>query len=207
MAGTAVGVRRDYVKWAFFGLMALCTLVVIWADERFLVDAADPEWKHIAAFKAWLAVHGPFGALALFTGPFQFSDALRRTRPNVHRWIGCIYIGAIAVAASVALYIGPRFEPRAIQIEQYFQAGGWLLTTVIALFFILRRNIAVHKLWMMRSYGFCLVFLLSRVPDAVPGFHWNDQALSDTLWGLVVAALIGPDLILAAREQWRRRGR
>jgi hypothetical protein len=77
----------------------------------------------------------------------------------------------------------------------------------MALFFILRRNSPAHKLWMMRSYGFCLVFLLSRVPDAWPGFHWNDQALSDTLWGLVVAALVVPDLILIVREQWRKRAR
>ncbi|MDP9103665.1 MAG: DUF2306 domain-containing protein [Pseudomonadota bacterium] len=207
MAGASVGLRRDYAKWAFFALMALCTLLVIWVDERFLVVPADPEWKHIAGFKLWLAVHGPFGAVALLAGPFQFSDTLRRTRPRVHRWIGYTYIGAIAVAASVALYIGPRFEQRSIQIEQYFQAGGWLLTTLMALFFILRRNIPAHKLWMMRSYGFCLVFLLSRVPDAWPGFHWNDQALSDTLWGLVVAALVVPDLILIVRDQWRKRAR
>lgn len=204
MAGSAtLRSRRDYVKWTFFGLMALCTLAVIWVDERFLVFASDPEWKHIAGFKWWLAIHGPFGAVALFAGPFQFSDSLRRTRPRLHRWLGYTYIGAIAVAASVALYIGPRFEPRTIQIEQYFQAAGWIATTLIALFFILRRNIATHRLWMMRSYGFCLVFVLSRVPDAF--MHMSDQVLSDVLWSLVVAALVGPDLILAVRDQWRRR--
>ena len=207
MAGFGAGsgaLGRDYAKWGFFALMAACTLAAIWADERFLIDPADGEWRHIQPFKWWLLAHGPFGALALVLGPTQFSDTLRRRRPALHRWIGRIYIGAIAVAASVALYIGPRFEPASIKVEQYFQAGGWLLTTVMALVFILRRNIAAHKLWMMRSYGFCLVFVLSRVPDAVPGFHWNDQLLANVLWGLVVAALIVPDLILAARDAWRR---
>ena len=197
-------VPRDLAKWAFFALMAACTLAVISVDERFLINPADAEWRHIQPFKWWLAVHGPFGAVALILGPLQFSDTLRRSRPRLHRWIGRIYIGAIAVAASVALYIGPRFEPRTIQIQQYFQAGGWLLTTAAALFFILKRNIPAHKLWMMRSYGFCLVFILSRVPDAIPGFHWDDQTLANVLWTLVVAALIVPDVILAVRDQARR---
>lgn len=197
-------VPRDLVKWAFFALMAACTLAVIGVDERFLINPADAEWRHIQPFKWWLAVHGPFGAVALILGPLQFSDTLRRSRPRLHRWTGRIYIGAIAVAAPVALYIGPRFEPTTIKIQQYFQAGGWLLTTAIALVFILKRNIAAHKLWMMRSYGFCLVFILSRVPDVIPGFHWNDQMLADALWSLVVAALIVPDLILAVRDQARR---
>jgi uncharacterized membrane protein len=197
-------IRRDYVKWGFFALIAVLTLAVIRVDERFLVNPADPEWPHIQPFKWWLLVHGPLGAVALVLGPTQFSDTLRRRRPQLHRWIGRVYIGAIAVAATVAMYIGPRFEPKTIQIQQYFQAGGWLATTAIALMFILRRNIAAHKLWMMRSYGFCLVFVMSRVPDAIPGFHWNDQLLADVLWALVVAALIAPDLILTVRDLGRR---
>ena len=190
---------------AFFALMGLCTLLVIFVDERFLVMPKDREWPHIQPFKWWLLAHGPFGATALILGPLQFSDTLRRTRPQLHRWTGRVYIGAVAVAASIALYIGPRFEPRPIQIEQYYQAGLWLFTTLMALVCILRRNVAAHKLWMMRSYGFCLVFVLSRVPDAFGDLP--PQVLSDTVWGLVVAALIVPDLMLLARDGWRRRAR
>ena len=205
MASTASAGQRDYWKWAFFALMAACTLLVIYVDERFLVMPDEPEWQHIAAFKWPLLVHGIFGATALLLGPFQFSDRVRRTRLSLHRWTGRVYIGAVTIAAVFAGYIGPRFEPRSIQIEQYFQAGLWLLTTAAALTFILRRNIQAHKIWMMRSYGFCLVFVLSRVPDAVPGFHWTDQMLADVLWGLIILALVGPDLILAARTLARRR--
>ena len=57
----------------------------------------------------------------------------------------------------------------------------------------------MHKLWMMRSYGYCCIFVLSRVPD---GFHIqiSDQVLADMFWSLVMAALIVPDLILTTRE-------
>jgi hypothetical protein len=41
----------------------------------------------------------------------------------------------------------------------------------------------------MRSYGFTLIFVLSRVPDAFIA-HYSDQFLGDMLWSLVVVALI-----------------
>ena len=203
MASAARG--HDYAKWAFFALAGLLTLWVIWFDERFLVIRNDPEWAHIQPFKWWLLAHAPFGAVAFLIGPLQFSDTLRRARPELHRWLGRIYVGSIVVAASVALYIGPRFERPQIQIQQYFQAGGWLFTTLMALLCILRRNIPAHRSWMMKSYGFCLIFVLSRVPDGFPNFHWTGQLMSDSLWGLVFAALIGPDIILTVRELARRR--
>ncbi len=195
----------DYTKWAFFAAMALCIALVLWVDERFLVLPANPEWKHIHDFKWLLLVHGPLGAVALLSGPFQFSDTLRRERPKLHRWLGRVYVGAIAISAPMAAWIGYHFEPASIRIEQLFQAGGWFATTLIALVCVLNRNLMLHKTWMMKSYGFCLVFILSRVPDAFPAFRWTDQTLADVLWGLVVAALFGPDLILTTRDLWRKR--
>ncbi len=198
--------ERDYAKYAFFAVMAACLLLVIDVDERFLIMAQDPEWTHIAPFKWLLLVHGLGGVTALAIGPFQFSYRLRRARPVLHRWLGRIYVGAIViVAAPMGMWIGVHFEPRSIYIEQYFQAGFWWLSTLLAFLYIRARQIPQHKLWMMRSYAFCLIFVLSRVPDA--WVHLNDQQLSDELWSLVIVALITPDFILAWRERSRRRAR
>ena len=101
------------------------------------------------------------------------------------------------------MYIGANFEPKTIQIEQSFQAGFWWLTTAVAFVCILNRQIERHKLWIMRSYGFCLIFVLSRMPT----LHRLERpaASADVLWSLVVAALVAPDLALTARELVRRR--
>lgn len=200
----AVAIERNYAKYVFFAVMAACVLLVIDIDERFLLIASDHEWTHIAAFKWLLLPHGIAGATALAIGPFQFSDRLRAGRPQLHRWLGRIYVGAIVlVAAPLGMWIGAHFEPNSIYVEQYFQAGIWWLSTLLAFLYIRNRQMAQHKLWMMRSYGFCLVFVLSRVPDA--WMKTNDQQLSDLLWTLVVVALVAPDLILAARDWARRR--
>jgi hypothetical protein len=206
MSDIASAYRRDYSKWALFAALSACLLLVIYADERFLVVAGDPEWAHIARFKWLLLPHGIFGAMALLTGPLQFSDRIRSTYPVVHRWTGRMYVGAVClVAAPLGMYIGVHFEPRTIYVEQYFQAGLWWLTTAIAFYCILNRQIAQHKIWMMRSYGFCLVFVLSRVPDAFT--HMTDQQLGDVLWSLVIVALVAPDVILLWQERMRASAR
>jgi hypothetical protein len=97
---TTIWQKPNQTKLAFFGLLVIAVLWVIWNDERFLVLPDHPNWQHIAPFK-------------------------------------------------------------------------WLL-------------------------------LSSRVPDGVPGFAWNDQLLSDVLWGLVVAAIVVPEFIIAciAPARW-----
>jgi len=55
----------------------------------------------------------------------------------------------------------------------------------------------LHKAWMMRSYGFTLIFVLARVPDAFMNTE-DPQFLSDMLWSLVILALIAPEIILTA---------
>lgn len=195
----------ERVKWSFFALMGLCVLLVLWVDERFWLNPADPHWKHIAPVKGLLMVHGLAGVTALVTGATQFSTRIRRSMPATHRLIGKIYIGAVCIAAPVAVWIGTGpLEPATIHVEQIFQGGLWLLSALIAWACILSGQIALHKPWMMRSYGFTLIFILARVPDAFMNTE-EPQFLSDLLWSLVIVALIAPELILTTQTLWRIR--
>ncbi len=189
----------DRVKWYFFGIMGLCVLLVAWIDERFWFDPADPHWKRVAPVMALLALHGLFGLTALAAGAIQMSSRIRRERPEFHRALGKVYIGAVCIAAPIAIYLGTStLEPRSIRIEQIFQGGLWLLSALVAWACIRSGQMALHKVWMMRSYGFTLIFILSRVPDAFVT-SYSDQVLSDLLWGLVVVALIAPEVIMTAQ--------
>jgi uncharacterized membrane protein len=167
----ATSIRRpaaafDRVKYLFFALVALSIPLVLRADERFLIDPADPHWKHIAPFKWPLLVHGLAGLTALATGTLQMSSRLRRLRPALHRAIGKVFLGAVTVAAPAALAITlGGFEPRSIIVEQWFQAGGWLVSPWIAYACIRSGQMPLHKAWMMRSYAFTLIFIFARVPD------------------------------------------
>jgi uncharacterized membrane protein len=202
---TRADVAGDRVKWSFFGLMGLCVLLVLWTDERFWLNPADPHWKHIDPVKGLLMIHGLGGVTALTTGAFQFSSRLRRLRPALHRAIGKVYIGAVTLSAPLAVYIGiGPLEPATIHVEQYFQGGLWWFSAIMAWACIRNGQIALHKPWMMRSYGFTLIFILARVPDALMNTE-DPQFLSDMLWSLVILALIAPELILTTQTLWRIR--
>jgi uncharacterized membrane protein len=193
----------DRVKWSFFALMGLCVLLILWVDERFWFNAADPHWQHIAPIKYLLMIHGLCGGTALAVGASQMSSHIRRLRPAFHRALGKIYIGAVCISAPVAIYLGTStLEPRSIRFEQIFQGGFWLLSALIAWACIRSGQMALHKAWMMRSYAFTLIFVTSRVPDAFVK-SYSDQILSDMLWGLVAIGLIAPEIILTTQTLWR----
>ena len=198
-------VLADRVKWSFFAVMGLCVLLVLWTDERFWLNPADPHWKRIEPVRYLLMLHGLAGLTALGAGAIQMSSRIRRLRPAFHRMLGKVYIGAVTVSAPVAVYLGTStLEPRSIRVEQVFQGGFWLLSAWVAFACIRSGQMALHKAWMMRSYAFTLIFISSRVPDAFIG-SYSDQGLSDLLWGLVAIGLIAPEVILTTQSLWRIR--
>ena len=196
----------DLLKYSFFAILGLCILLVLWVDERFWFHAAsDPHLQRIAPYKHLLILHGLGGATALTCGTLQMSSRIRRLRPALHRALGKVYLCAVCFSAPIALYVGTGpLEPVTIHVEQVFQAGFWALSALIAWACIRSGQMALHKAWMMRSYGFTLIFVLSRVPDAFIA-HYSDQFLSDMLWSLVVVALIAPETILTAQTLLRIR--
>ena len=188
----------DRIKWSFFAIMGLAVLLVAWTDERFWIDPASPHWKHIAPVKWLLPIHGLAGLTALAAGALQMSSRIRNTRIALHRAIGKVYISAVCISAPIAVYIGTGpLEPVTIHVEQYFQGGLWLACALVAWACIRSGQMALHKAWMMRSYGFTLIFVLARVPDAFMNTE-EPQFLSDMLWSLVIVALIAPEIILTA---------
>jgi uncharacterized membrane protein len=202
---TTPATASDRLKWAFFAFVALSLLLVGWVDERFWLNPADPHWKHIAPVKTLLPIHGLAGLTALVAGGLQMSGRIRRQHVALHRTLGKVYIAAVCVSAPIALYIGTGgLEPGTMHVEQVFQAGLWLLCALVAWACIRSGQMALHKAWMIRSYAFTLVFVLSRVPDAWIA-SYTDQGIADFLWSLIVAALIAPDVITTAQTLFRIR--
>jgi hypothetical protein len=196
--------RPDRLKLAFWLGFAVLSLITASLYDRFLVNIHDPEW---AKFQKWdfLFSHAMTSFAALALGPWQFSDRLRAGKPKVHRLIGWLYIPCSIYAGITAGVIAwAHHAPAMTGALQAFEGGLWALVTFIALVFALRREFVLHKLWMMRSYGFTLVFVLGRLPGLIP--HWDWRGVPGELVHLsaIVIALLGPDLILATRAGLRR---
>jgi hypothetical protein len=67
-------------------------------NERFVIHSNDPIWNHYQSFKWWLLPHAVAGACALFLGPMQFSDRLRRRYTKLHRVVGRVYVAGVLIA-------------------------------------------------------------------------------------------------------------
>lgn len=187
-------------KHFLFAAMAAMLLFVLWNNERFLLNPADPHWQHLAP-AGWLLVpHGLFGTVALIAGALQFSTRLRRNRPR-HRLIGRTYVLATVVASLFAMWMATRLSPWFLVVFTWTQGGSWMLCTGMAVAMARRRQFEWHRAWMMRSYAIALIFIEGRVLMAIP---WLDARGLDSVvavnWTLLVVSLLCVELWL----QWER---
>ena len=190
--------RPKYLLFAFIGLMYA---YVLWNNESFLINSKDPEWQHIGPFKWILLPHGLAAACALFLGPLQFSDRLRRRFAKAHRVMGRFYVAGVLVGAPMGIYV-QHFEerlggPRSFTIATVADAAVWILATAVAMVFILQGKVQQHRQWMTRSFACAIVFLEVRLIAGLT--HW-DQYIETIVWFCVVAAFPLADLTLQIQE-------
>jgi len=197
--------RTKYLLFAAIGLMLA---YVIPHDESFLVHPKDLIWQHYEPFKWWLLPHGIAGACALLLGPMQFSDRLRARFGQFHRVVGRIYVAGVFVAAPLGFYIQYFQEragdPRSFSIAAAADAALWMITTGIAMVFILKGKVQEHRQWMTRSFAVALVFLEGRVIGGMTG--WEDLGVhaSETIvWACLAFSILSADLVLQCQKLGR----
>lgn len=192
-------------KYLLFALIGLIYAYVLWTNESFLFNSRDPEWAHIAPFRWVLLPHGMAAAFALFLGPLQFSDRLRRRFATVHRVMGYLYITGVYLGAPMGIYI-QHFEerlgePRSFTIATVMDAAVWIFATTMALIFIRRGKIQQHRQWMTRSFACALIFLEVRLILTL--FNLPFAVAETVVWSCVAAAFPLADLVLQLQESYR----
>lgn len=197
-------------KTLLFAAIAVMYAYVLYNVEGFLFDKADPEWKHIAPFQWWLLPHGMAAAFALFLGPFQFSERLRRKYVMVHKTFGYLYIVGCYVGAPLGIYIQWTEEKmgtfsHSFTIATALDAGIWMFATTMALGMILSGRMQQHRAWMIRSFACALIFLEVRV--ILVFFRLPESAAEYVVWGCVAAAFPLADLVLQIDELRRQKSR
>ncbi len=159
-----------YGQIGFWGAAVLSVLVAV-ASFRFLVWGVPATMEIIAhnleSNRLALYGHIGFAPIALAVMPFQFVAGLRARKPHVHRWLGRIYVGAIAISGASGLVLA--FTTSAGVFAGFgfgILAVTWLSFTGIALWHVLQGNIAQHRIWMIRSAAltFAAVTLRLQLP-------------------------------------------
>ena len=207
MSTVSLPVRRTSLlrpKYLLFGFIGLMLAYVLVHNERFLIDANHPQWTHIHSFRWYLLPHGIMAACALLLGPLQFSDRLRQRFAKFHRVIGRFYVVGVFIGAPLSFYIQYYEErmggARSFSFAAFTDAAIWMLTTAIALYFILKGKVQLHRQWMTRSFAVAIVFLEVRVVLGITGWERLGPSVVETVvWMCVAFSLLFADFVL----QWQ----
>ncbi len=205
MATTAVArasARRlfqaKYVMFAVYGLL----MIVVWVTRDHLLLVPDsPLRQRYAPVAPLVFMHGFPAAIALFLGILQFSSRLRQRHLKVHRWMGRIYVGCVAIAAPAGVVVAAKLPVPTLLLESAIQSVGWLATTATALYCVCTGRIQQHREWMMRSYPFAMVFVVVRAALAIPAVaRMGVVGLSATVWGSLAIACFLPSFLI----EWQK---
>lgn len=116
----------------------------------------------------WLLAHVTLGITATLIGPLQFIPALRIRKPQLHRNLGKVYLVCILVSTLVSFYlVSTAMLGMVYAIGLTMLGVVWLGSSGMAYIAIRKRNIAMHREWMVKSYVLTLAFVVNRVVEDV----------------------------------------
>ena len=201
MATPAVtGQRGRSIQVKYVMLIAFLVMVIIvWITrDRFLLQPNSFLRQRYSPIAPLMFLHGIPGALALFLGIFQFSNRLRARFLQVHRVMGRVYVGCVAIAAPAAVLVSTKLPIPTLTMASVIQATGWILTTATALYCVRTGRITQHREWMMRSYPFAAVFVFVRVIIAIPAVaSAGELGLAEVVWSVIATACFLPSFVIA----------
>jgi len=121
-----------------------------------------------------LSLHALGGAIALLAGPLQFVPRFRESNWNRHRLLGWIYCAAVLLGWCASLWIAPHAQTGWVAAAGFLTlSAAWIVTTGLAVRFILRGDAITHRRWMIRSYALTAAAITLRIylPLSI-AFHW-----------------------------------
>ncbi len=166
---TAIEARRSETSLVLRCVFALGVLLSAWiavVSYRYLVPGVAPS-DFIAANgfgMPWLPVHAGAAATALLIGPLQFWSRLRARRPTLHRWLGRLYVSACLVGAATGFMLAVGASTGPISTAGFGAlALVWASVTARAWRLAVRRDLVVHREWMIRSFALTFAAVTLRV--------------------------------------------
>lgn len=144
-------------------MVAICLQYFPWqTDQHFLLLKQDvvntQPWQ--VAFK----IHVISSSFVLIAGFTQFFRVFRTRYPRIHRWSGWLYLITI-LGLSLPSGLILAFSAAgglSTQISFVLLSSLWAITTLSALYFLLKKRWLLHRDWMIRSFALSLSALSLR---------------------------------------------
>lgn len=202
--------RRRNRIWLilFFVLFTPVALYYLWTRGLVYLNVSREVYTDYFWYRApWLFVHVVCGLLATFIGAVQFIPTVRRTRPALHRGLGKTYVGCIVVSTCVSFYLVSTATLGLVYVTGLTCLGiVWLGCTLMAYFSIRKKNIEMHREWMIKSYVLTLAFVCFRsVEDVLALMNIGDFFSRKVLmaWACWAVPFFVTEVVLQARKIFR----
>lgn len=169
-------------------------------------------WNETAYGYYWpyrlpLVAHISGGLIALLAGVWQVWTGLNTQSMSVHPWTGRLYVTGVllgSLAAFVLAWTSALFG-LAWAVALTCLGVAWLATTGMALQAARKRNLLLHKQWMIRSYIVTFAFVAFRiVTDYLPYEAWWGISRPDmsnaAIWPVWVMPLLAYELMLGRKR-------
>jgi hypothetical protein len=174
------------------------------------------ERQHAAYANSQVAMllHTMAGGTAIMLGVTQFSTRLRQRRPAVHRGLGRMYLIVVLigmVAAGVYLTrTGPQrtYDGPVFYIQLWTLLLGTVISAVLALVAIRRREIAIHQGLMALNFGLLLTAPILRVDWLIMGViapHATQATINLAAAASATSIAVGGAILASRRFDTRKR--
>ncbi len=186
------------------GWAALSVLTIAYAVIVGIVGVPQPLRPSFDTSPIIFSLHISCGAVALFVGLLQFNRTLRLRHVVWHRRAGMLYLGTVAISGFAGLALSGSAATGTVAVWGFrLLAIFWLVTTFVAWFHILRRDITLHREWMIRSFSLTLAAVSLRL-ELAAGLMIT-QGDFNAIYPVMAWACWVPNLVLG--EMWIRLSR
>ena len=204
MATQAQAKMRVHPAWYLFWATFLAASLYFMALS--IANLPEPEMQPGSTLwnrTIWYVIHAIMALPILVIAPFQFMPGLRHNRPQVHRWLGRVFLANCMIAALLGIYLGSTIMWPGSRIPLSTLGVLWFAFAAIAWQAARRRDFANHRRFAIRAFAlgttFVLVRLIGEVRDDVLGFiPLEDTRETTTEW----LTLILPIIVTEAWLTW-----
>lgn len=162
--------KTDIGTLSLWAIIIFLTWLFMHGADHFLTLTPEALGKYFK-LKWVLIAHITGGGGALVLGFLQFWPKLRNFSWKLHRIIGFLYLLAIllsSICAVILAFTTAYAVNWAYAFSLQIWVSVWISATAIAYYAIIKRNIKLHKEWMVRSYIVTLAFIISGLAIKIP---------------------------------------
>jgi uncharacterized membrane protein len=187
-----------FVLWMLFGFFALLMgmfpfICYIYKVPFGVESLKSQEVLTNIVWKVNFHIHIVFGAISLLIGWLQFIPKLREKKMTLHRNIGKVYIVMVIISALSGYPICMHASGGLSAFTALMSILTlWLVVTILAYYYAIKKRIDLHKKWMLYSYActFASVTLRIWLPSLTIYLGEFDKAYDIATWMAIIPNLL-----------------